>query len=330
LFGLRRVAVKLLVPFAAIALVQLMLVSLSLADNATGYAAYENKNYPLAFTEWQSSAEAGDAIAQFNLSHLYFDGLGTTADHVKGTEWLIKSAQKGYVDAQYNLGNNYAAGQLGVPLDLGQAVHWLTKASEQGDASAQYNLGLLYQNNETVKDFERAAFWYGKAASQDHAGAQANLGVLHYNGQGVTKSEAMAWVLYQKADAKDNPVAARLIGDMYERGTHVAADNSQAMRYYRRAAYGEDYKANMVLAFRYRDGKNVDLDLVLAHAYFTVGELLARQNSQHYELEIPAIREFQKDTASKLSEGQLTESNGLVEGFLARRPLPERSMTWGN
>ena len=55
-------------------------------------------------------------------------------------------AERGDVDAQFNLAQAYKLGR-GVPLDLAQAQMLFERAARQGHAEAQTNLGmLLFQN----------------------------------------------------------------------------------------------------------------------------------------------------------------------------------------
>ena len=61
----------------------------------------------------------------------------------------------------------------------------MLKSAEQGNAEAQYNLGLMYYNGEDVeKDFPTAKYWFEKSAEQGNAEAQYKLGDIYYNGQG--------------------------------------------------------------------------------------------------------------------------------------------------
>ena len=55
----------------------------------------------------------------------------------------LKAAQKGFSEAQNNLGLMYAHG-IGVKQDDTQAVYWYRKAAEQDYSDAQCNLGWMY------------------------------------------------------------------------------------------------------------------------------------------------------------------------------------------
>lgn len=51
------------------------------------------------------------------------------------------AANKGYVDAQVNLGNIYYVGHGGVRQDYIQAFVWFALAADQGDEDAKRSLG---------------------------------------------------------------------------------------------------------------------------------------------------------------------------------------------
>lgn len=64
---------------------------------------------------------------------------GCSQDHGKAVEWWTKAAEKGNVDAQYDLGRSYAEG-VGVAQDNKQAEKWLRKAYNGGDLALKADL----------------------------------------------------------------------------------------------------------------------------------------------------------------------------------------------
>ena len=83
-------------------------------------------------------------------------------------------AEAGEAIAQYNLGVMYANGE-GVPEDDAEAVRWYRLSAEQGDANAQNNLGFMYDNGEGVpEDNVLAYMWFNLAAAQGNEDAQRN------------------------------------------------------------------------------------------------------------------------------------------------------------
>ncbi|MDH4283908.1 MAG: sel1 repeat family protein [Gallionellaceae bacterium] len=82
-----------------------------------------------------------------------------------GTEDLINMAEDGNPMAQRMLGERYAMGLEGAPLDFEKAIFWWNKAAENGDAFAQYNLGVFYKlgQGSMEKDYVQAYMWFSIA-----------------------------------------------------------------------------------------------------------------------------------------------------------------------
>ena len=129
------------------------------ADFYKGLTAAQNGDYATALKKWKPIAEAGNAVAQFNLGLIYEKGLGVLQDDKEAVRWYRLAAVQGDADAQTNLGVRYQKG-LGVPQDDKEAVRWYRLAAEQGDADAQYYLGVMYALGKgVIKDFVYAHMW---------------------------------------------------------------------------------------------------------------------------------------------------------------------------
>jgi hypothetical protein len=87
-------------------------------------------------------AEAGDAIAQFDLAKAYIDGKMVPKDLGLAVAWLRKSAGQDYVGAEYALGIMYQTG-FGLPKDQHEAANWLRKAARQPNEKAQGQLSQM-------------------------------------------------------------------------------------------------------------------------------------------------------------------------------------------
>ncbi|MEI6535386.1 MAG: tetratricopeptide repeat protein [Verrucomicrobiaceae bacterium] len=122
----------------------------ALAGLQEGVAAYEAGNLSLAFKEFRTAAEKGEADCQFNLALMYEKGMGVAKDEKEAVVWYRKSAEQGNSNAQFNLGVLYENGR-GCDVDFAQANQWYRKASVQGDALAIGNLGMLYLRGDGVK-----------------------------------------------------------------------------------------------------------------------------------------------------------------------------------
>ncbi len=148
---------------------------------------------------YRKAAEQGHARAQFNLACSYANGEGVEADQYQASYWFRKAAEGGFVKAQFNYGVRCANG-TGVTMDPAEAVQWYRKAVEQGDVSAKNNLGLCYIDGTGVaKDITRGALLIKEAAEAGDAQAQYNLGVRYFEGEGLGRDYAKAAEWFEKA-----------------------------------------------------------------------------------------------------------------------------------
>lgn len=151
------------------------------SQNDLGEFYYDKKNSsykPDVALEWMNkSAEQNFADAEANLAEIYGSGDVVPANYGLALTYLRRAADHGSACSQYNLASIYIAGVLGVPKDEAQGVSWLKKAAEAGCGAAQDTLGQRYEFGMGMgKDQEAANRWYKKAA--DHgdfwAGFQLN------------------------------------------------------------------------------------------------------------------------------------------------------------
>lgn len=81
-------------------------------------------------------AQAGDAVAQFNVARCYALGEGVDASREEFFRWCRMAAEQGVPQAQYTLGCCYRDG-VGVTQDAALAEEWLGKAKAQGYPAAE-------------------------------------------------------------------------------------------------------------------------------------------------------------------------------------------------
>jgi TPR repeat protein len=177
-------------------------------------------------TKWSSAEELAEQALLGNADAQFAIGIGYAQqeNYEQAADLFRRSAEQGYADAQYWLGQLLIGG-LGLPEDLPQGVSWTRKAAEQGHADAQYALAnALYQGGGVSQDFGQAAVWFRKAAVQGVADAQRMLGSMHLLGKGVLQdyAESAKWLL--KAAEQDNAKAQALLFTMYFDGKGVPKD----------------------------------------------------------------------------------------------------------
>lgn len=128
-------------------------------------------------------------------------------------------AEDGDKIAQYNLGLMYAQGKDDVEPDYAEAIKWYTKSAEQGYLPAQFNLGEIYNNDEAVdRKPAEAVKWWKLAAAQGMPQAEYNLGVMYDTGDGVDRNPSEAMRLWRKAAEQGHPDAQYNVGKFYENG----------------------------------------------------------------------------------------------------------------
>ena len=185
---------------------------------------------------YRLAAELGHTKAQFKLSRKLAFGKGVEKDKKEAREWLLKSANTGYAEAQFYLGIDYYFEK-----DYTEALKWYRLAAEQGYADAEYEMGDVYNhgdygveiNNYGVKvNKETALVWYRRAATQGHGKAELYLARLYYNGGFVEQDykEAMKW--YRSLADSGFALAEYYVGSMYEEGKGVEKNNKEAIKWY--------------------------------------------------------------------------------------------------
>src|ERR1700744_1239309 len=105
----------------------------------------------LAIGERLNKGNLDDPHIQWEIGTLYYQN-----NDIRSLEWLIKSANQGYSDAQNHLGYMFLHGEY-VTKDLKMAYEFIEKSAKQGNMRAQCTLGYMYLNGlGIVKDVEKA------------------------------------------------------------------------------------------------------------------------------------------------------------------------------
>jgi len=187
------------------------------ADSRNGTAAYLRGDFDVAYREFQRAAETGDAVSQFNLGGMFFEGRGAERNMREAAYWFRKAAEQGVPLAQHGLAVLYYRG-AGVVRDYAEAARWFAKAANQGVPNAQFNLGVLYYRGEGVpRDIGRMLDWIRKSADQGFMPAAYQLGVIYENGVGVPSDNGRALSWYQRAAAGGHPRARERVQSIIAR-----------------------------------------------------------------------------------------------------------------
>ena len=129
------------------------------SDYRKARSAYEAGDYTKALQIFEQLSQAGDSQAQYDLSLMYLQGIGTNKNLEKGWTWMNRAADGGNVQAMLELAVRY---QKSASLENAEqmAFLWFQRAAMAGSAAGQYNLAHLYEDgNQTPVDLVQAYVW---------------------------------------------------------------------------------------------------------------------------------------------------------------------------
>lgn len=201
------------------------------------------------FKELSAKAAAGDVHAMFFLGMAYLAGLGTEIDRAAGAEWIRKSAEKGYAQAQFSYGKICRNGELRKKDDA-EAVRWFRLSAAQGNADAELSLAEAYGEGAGVaKDDAESMRWLRLAATHGHPYAQHYLGVdLSDSEKPEELRECVVWLT--KSAHQGHPLSMAMLGMCYLKGNGVKADETRALAWAMLAeAFGDDETKELVSTF---------------------------------------------------------------------------------
>lgn len=119
------------------------------------------------FDLYMKAAELGNAEAQLSVGQFYaFSWGGVAKDYYEAFKWFKKSADQGYVDAIYKVGEAYEYGQ-GVQEDYKMAEKYYLSAAYKGYGRAYFSLGMLYKYY--LENKNEAIYWHKKYVDYTYA-----------------------------------------------------------------------------------------------------------------------------------------------------------------
>ena len=169
---------------------------------------------------------------------------------------IIKEAEAGSAIAQYNLGMLYMLGAENFPQSTTEAVKWWKMSAIQGQDLAQTRLGWAYENGiGTIVSYSKAVEWYQKASTQGNKEAQEYLGFCYMYERGVAKDYIRAFHLFEKAAQDDEFGEGRAgaqmgLGTCYKMGRGVPKDDEKANYWFEKACKGGIEQACKILSVK--------------------------------------------------------------------------------
>ncbi|KAJ3094326.1 hypothetical protein HDU97_008243 [Phlyctochytrium planicorne] len=245
----------------------------------------------------------GNAESQHWVGMEYFNGTGGFEKNDElSVRWLRMSANQGYVDAQYSLGNRYFYGE-GAEQNFKEAVKWYTKAGNVGMPAAQNNLGFCYKNGHGVKKNLKEAFaWYSRSAEKDNWMAQFNLltfaynslGICYLNGEGVAQDHKKAVKWFTKAAYRGVAESQYRLGQCFYSGVGVEQDFGEAVKWFAKSASEGNSDAQDSLGVCYQQGQGVKKDLKEAVKWITKSAEQGNPSGQYKYVPLPLFLKKRK------------------------------------
>lgn len=196
-------------------------------------------NVSKAFESLLKSAQMGDSNSQYDVGMMYLNGIGVDRNSTKSLYWLNEMLkQKKDADVLNRVGLMYMTGQ-GTDIDYDKAESCFIKAADDGSPEALYNLGGLY---ETKNQYDKAISIYSKAIKLTFPAAYSRIGVLYENGFGVKQDmkEAMKWYFF--AASKGDAEGLRNLGRIYEGGSEIKQNMILSLALFEYCAMVERYE----------------------------------------------------------------------------------------
>lgn len=271
-------------------------------------SGYENDCTRL-WHELPPKAEAGEAEAQNQLAHLYYDNynwdcswaspdaeyIGQSPDGhdpKKALDLFLKSAEQGNTDSMFMAGLMYLEGPAFYNYpeqDSKKAEKWFLKATDKGSAAAALGLTRIYaQGLGMPKDPQKARKWAYWALKQNPSNTSPNyyLGLLAIDDKNYVqarqffvactgeKTEEIEWVTHECRHASYQ------LSKLYEQGLGVKKDLKKAAELYNNARSRDDLPPMLTPD---EDIKRVALDRLWHIAVYKKDPLAQYELGRRYE-----------------------------------------------
>lgn len=167
-----------------------------------GLAAYESNDFKKAAEIWQELAEQGNIPSQLKMAELYSRGSGVKRDRAAAFKLYNSAADRGSLEAMFQLGLIYMSGQNDIKQDQEKGRDLIFQAANKGYAKAQYHYGITY--------------FRGEGVLTDYVQAHAWMQVSIVNGYESAKkySEQIAEILSAEQLEKSRIISEQLLADM--------------------------------------------------------------------------------------------------------------------
>lgn len=218
-----------------------------------------------SFELFKKSADLGYVEAQYQVGLMLKDGVGVAKNVAESIKYLKMAAASGHLESQVNLADAYHEGRI-VEKNDGVSVQWYKRAAEIGHAKSQYQLAIMYRDGIGVtRNEELAKHWFKCYAHSTIAPYQIMLAEQMKNS---TKDFGkLPLKLYEKAAQSGNYNAILQLAIMYRDGIYTLPNMKKAIEYFELACCNSQGPFNALADIYYR-GTSVPPDIEKAIYFY--------------------------------------------------------------
>jgi TPR repeat protein len=200
------------------------------------------------FTAAVSESATAEELSQIHdLAWKHAKGDGVPKNKPLAIQTLEVAANRGYVQAMYDLGHLYWKARLGVRPNLALAESWLRKAALAGHPEGQRALAAVLQDPAGNPRLPEAVEWLTRAAQGGEVTAMVELGNCYRRGIGCAPDLDAAVTWWMEAAKLGDPHAAVALADAFYRNETTTLTEQDALHWYQQAALGGIGKAQTAL-----------------------------------------------------------------------------------
>lgn len=172
------------------------------ADRNLRNSNKENR-WVIWFLQILKAAQMGLAEAQYEVGVNYRVGIGVKQDAAAAVVWLRRAAEQEYIEAYVELGKTYMYGLGGVKVDGVEAFKWFYLAAEANNPTALYMMGTHYLEKCDEMHAKEAFDYFMRAAKLGEMQAQFEVAVMLYEGEAVAKDMTAAQYWCREAEKQE-------------------------------------------------------------------------------------------------------------------------------
>ena len=257
----------------------------------------ENEDYAVAEPILLKLAEEGNADAQYNLAMLYLDSDKPTHSNEKFVEWIQKAAENGSGKALDI-----------ISIQVAQAEKWAKQGNAMGMcmAAREYLTGKTLIGLPHEKDTLKAMELFEQAYEAGYAEGAKQLSWMYEEGVGIEADPVKAHKWMLNAAERGDRTAEIQVGMNYLRGNGTSVDKITAIKWFKTAANQGSRIAMTCVGDAFKYGWGVEKDEIQAVLWYEKAIAPQTHDSGKKEDEPPA-QDALRELADLLLDGEEIE-----------------------